>query len=335
MSAVAWLAACQGLPQLSLSDPSPASKGPGWRVAERLGEARYLAPGMAGWEEVAAGSMIPAGSQVTTGTGGRLIVHQAANQLSVGTGSRFILPGWEPGDSVRHTAGWLRYRIATAPAEAFGIETPFLDLVVDDAVLDVTVGETETEVAVVSGRVRVKTSDERRQLDLRAGYTGYASLEGEALAVRRGAGQDLEAVPPIVLPALHPDRAASASATPDPAGTGTTAIAAFAGRAPASAAPPAPGAAVQPELAASPAGAAIAAPAVATPAPPVPLMAAAKAPPGEGSAPDASTNAPPQEQVPLAHAETDPAEQIRRRFDGLTEGLLDGLLPALPRGELR
>ena len=181
-----------GSPHARIARSSPCSDSrrtrPGWRVVERLGEARYLAPSMAGWEEVAAGSMLPAGSQITTGIGGRLIVHHAANQLSAGTSSRFILPGWEHGDSVRQTAGWLRYRIATAPTATFGIETPFLDLVVDDAVLDVTVGESETEVAVVSGRVRVKTLDERRQIDLHAGYTGYASLQGEPLAVRRGAG---------------------------------------------------------------------------------------------------------------------------------------------------
>ena len=343
MSAVAWLAACQGLPQLSLFDPSPQTAGPGWRVVERLGEARYLAPGMAGWEEVAAGSMIPAGSQITTGTGGRLIVHQAANQLSVGTGSRFILPGWEPGDSVRHTAGWLRYRIARAPA-GFGIETPFLDLEADEAVVDVTVGESETEVAVVSGRVRVRTLDERRQIDLRAGYSGYASLEGDALAVRRGPGQGLEAVPPIVLPALHPNRAASASVAPDAASTGTPAIAAFAGRSPASADPPVPSAAQQPGQGASPAASgrdlAIAAPAAAAPAPPVPLLAAVTVPAGEGSASegsasDVSTSVAPMAQAPVGHAETEPAEQIRRRFDGLTEGLLDGLLPALPQGDGR
>ena len=222
-----------------------------------------------------------------------------------------------------------------APA-GFGIETPFLDLEADEAVVDVTVGESETEVAVVSGRVRVRTLDERRQIDLRAGYSGYASLEGEALAVRRGPGQGLEAVPPIVLPALHPDRAASASVAPDPAGTGTTAIAAFAGRAPASADPPVPSAAQQPGLAASPPpDAGDRGTAAAAPAPPVPLLAAVTAPAGEGSASDASTSVAPQAQAPLAHAETEPAEQIRRRFDGLTEGLLDGLLPALPQGDGR
>jgi hypothetical protein len=349
MSAAAWLAACQGLPQLSLSDPAPPLEG--WRVVERLGEARYLAPGMAGWELVEAGSMIPAGSQITTGIGGRLIVHQAANQVSAGTGSRFILPGWEAGDSVRQTAGWLRYRIATAPTVSFGIETPFLDLAVDDAVLDVTVGDSETEVAVVSGRVRVKTLDERRQIELRAGYTGYASLQDEPLAVRRGPDQRLEPVPPIVLPALHPDRAADAGPAPDAANAGTLAIAAFAGRATAPAGTSAPG------VAASPVDEAIAAPATAAP-PPASMPAATMAPAAQGAVPGAPRSliavAPAQADpvhAPLAQAEAglaeatpreagpapergapEPAEEIRRRFDGLTEGLLDGLLPALPQG---
>jgi hypothetical protein len=335
MSAAALLAACQGFSQpLSYFDNVPETAGPGWRVVERLGEARYLAPSMAGWEEIAAGSLIPAGSQITTGIGGRLIVHQAANQLSASTSSRFILPGWEPGDSVRQTAGWLRYRIAAAPSATFGIETPFLDLAVDDAVLDVTVGESETEVAVVSGRVRVKTLDERRQIDLHAGYTGYASLQGDPLAVRRGPDQHLEAVPPIVIPALHPDRAASASAASDPTGAGTAAIATVAGRGPIAVQRPAmadfspeddrPAAPVAAPAAPASAGAASA--------------TAAAMPAHEGASDPASPRAEaPLAQAPLAQAdaeraEAEQAEQIRRRFDALTEGLLDGLLPALPPG---
>jgi hypothetical protein len=253
---------------------------------------------------------------------------------------------------VRHTAGWLRYRIATAPAEAFGIETPFLDLVVDDAVLDVTVGETETEVAVVSGRVRVKTLDERRQIDLRAGYTGYASLEGDPLAIRRGPGQGLEAVPPVVMPALHPNRAASAGVAPAAAGAGTPAIAAFAGRAPAPAEPPVPGTAQPPALAASPAAPA-ATPAIAAPATAPAPRSLIVAPLAQAPLAQAPLAQAPLAQAPLARAEagpaaasavggpaarssdSEPAEQIRRRFEGLTEGLLDGLLPALPQGDGR
>ena len=307
----ALLVACQASPPLAFFDRPPEGAAPGWRVVERTGEARYLAPSMAGWEEIAAGSMVPAGSQIVTGIGGRLIVHQAANQLSAGTSSRFILPGWEQGESVRQTAGWLRYRIATAPTAPFGIETPFLDLVVDDAVLDVTVGENETEVAVVSGRVRAKTLDDRRQIELHAGYTGYASLQGDPLAVRRGPNQRLEAVPPIVVPALHPDRAAGASGTSEPAGTATPAamVAPTAVRLPAlavaprdvTAAPAAdPASRLSDRGSAGVAGAAVSlAPALVAPTDAEPVEAA-------------------------------PADEIRRRFDGMTEGLLDGLLPALP-----
>ena len=71
------------------------------------------------------------------------------------------------------------------------------------------------------------------------------------------------------------------------------------------------------------------------------------APAGEGAASDAPRPliAAPLAQTPLAHADIRQAEadqvdagqveQIRRRFDGLTEGLLDGLLPALPQGPQR
>ena len=330
MSAAAWLAACQGLPQLSPFERSPEPAATGWRVAERLGDARYLAPGMASWEQIATGSRIPAGSQIATGFGGRLIVHQGANQLSAGTGSRFILPSWEPGDDVKQTAGWLRYRIVDAPATAFGIETPFLDLEVDDAVVDVTVGERETEVAVVSGRVRVKTLDERRQLDLHAGYVGYASLQGDALAVRRGPGQELEPVQPLVLPALHPQRALPAASEPDRAGDGAPAVAAFAGRtiaspAPAAAAPLAPVAPPVEAQGGTP-------PAVAPTSPSVPGTASAD----RGGTAEAASPREGAASSPAAVAEAAaPADEIRRRFDALTEGLLDGLPPALPSASRR
>jgi hypothetical protein len=311
MSAAALLAACQASPPLAFFDRPAEIVTPGWRVVERIGEARYLAPSMAGWEEIVAGSMVPAGSQIVTGIGGRLIVHHAANQLSAGTNSRFILPGWEQHESVRQTAGWLRYRVATASSAPFGIETPFLDLVVDDAVLDVTVGESETEVAVVSGRVRVKSLGDRRQIDLHAGYSGYASLQ-DPLAVRRGPGQRLEAVPPIVVPALHPDRAPSAKAASEPAGPAAP-----------TAATAAPTIVGLPALAvaardATGAPAADPAPPSSEPSPAGIAAAVVPLPPALGAPADAE------------HVEAVQAEEIRRRFDGLTEGLLEGLLPALP-----
>ena len=298
--AVALLAACQqGFPLLPRAT-EPAE--PGWRVVERLGEARYLAPSMTGWDEVVPGGMVPAGSQITTGIGGRLIVTHGDDQLSAGTGSRFILPGWEPGGSMRQTAGRLRYRIdGDNPAE-FAIETPFLEVLVGDAVLDVTVGDSATEVAVVSGHVRLKTLDGERQINLDAGYSGYASLQGDQLAVRRGPNGDLERVQPTVLPALHPDRTPDAvpDAAPVPA------------RIPAP--PPAPEAITH-----DPHGAA---PATAIP----PALAE------RSMIPAISTD---REVAPRPLSPSGPSSwqaiaASQASFDQLTQGLVDGLRPAQP-----
>jgi len=221
--AVGSLTACQGTsPSTAMAGKDIAPAAASWRVVERLGQARYLSPSMSGWQEIEVGSILPAGSQISTGIGGRLILAQAGNQMIAGTTSRFILPGWQPGDHVRQTAGWMRYRIADARSSAFEIETPFLDLAVADAVLDVTVADSETEVAVVSGRVHVKTLDDRRQIDLKAGHVGYASLDGHPLALRRSPGATLEPVPLSVIPALHPERpdqgsTASGSSATEPA----------------------------------------------------------------------------------------------------------------------
>jgi hypothetical protein len=339
--AAALLAACQGFPQqFSLSDKSPDAV-PVWRVVERLGEARYLAPSMAGWEQVVAGGIIPAGSQISTGIGGRLIVGQAANQLSAGTSSRFILPGLEAGGSLQQTAGWLRYRIAGDAATTFVIKTPFLDLLVGDAVLDVTVAERETEVAVVSGRVRVKSLDGRRQIDLHAGYTGYAGLQGNSLALRRGPDHALETVPPTVIPALHPERGPGGVVTssPGPAATASSVVQHPSPAGSIGATARVPGAVQRPAMAESPSrpdriapvAGALAAP-VAVPVAAVdvqrPHRVATASP--EADLAQAGPAAPRSSPQPSEPAAPEQADQIRQRFDRLTDGLLDRLLPGPP-----
>jgi hypothetical protein len=376
LCAAASLAACQFLPQPSfLSDQQAEPEVGAWRVVERLGEARYLAPSMAAWEQITPRGLIPAGSQIATGIGGRLIVHEADNQLSAGTNSRFVLPGWESGDSMLQTEGWLRYRIAGEPDASFAIETPFLDLLVDDAVLDVTVGDSETEVSVVSGRVRVKTLDGRRQIDLHAGYTGYASMEGDVLAIRRGPDQRLEQVPATVVPALHPDRAASGSAQSPALAASVMATSESAATViPATAPPSDPSASAMPAPATAAAPSALNSepslealespvaltgmqrPAMTSPTPPppadpatisaaVPAMVALDqiiATPAPEPAKSQATS--PADPVGLAETTLVPAgfttrpsasqrrdpeqTEIRRRFEGLTRGLLAGLLPA-------
>jgi hypothetical protein len=142
---------------------------------------------------------------VVTGPGGRVILARTGDHLSAGPASRFSLPPLGPGAILKQHAGWLRYRIADAAPQTMLVETPFLAIEVRGTVFDVTVSQTATEVSVERGQVRIATPDGRRQIELAAGQSAYASgPAGGGLAFRRGEGEPLESVAPIILPAIHP-----------------------------------------------------------------------------------------------------------------------------------
>jgi hypothetical protein len=194
------LVGCQG----AITRPSPELQTDGWRVVERLGDARYLAPGASGWSPAIPAATLPSGSRVATGTGGRVILARNDDHLSAGPASRFSLPPLGPGAVLEQHAGWLRYRMADAGPQTIVVETPFLAIEARSAVFDVTVTQTATEVSVERGQVRIATPDGRRQIELEAGESAYAGGPGgDGLAFRRGQGEPLEAVEPTILPAMR------------------------------------------------------------------------------------------------------------------------------------
>ena len=186
------------------SEPPPEARAGGWRVVERLGEARYLAPDASGWSPATPASMLPSGSEVTTGAGGRVILARAGDHISVGPTSRLSLPSGEAGGVLRQDAGWLRYRVAETTADPLVVATPFLEIEVRGTIFDVTVSPLATEVAVERGQVRIATPDGLRQIELEAGQSAYAGGTTGGLAFRRGPGEPMEQVETIVLPAMHP-----------------------------------------------------------------------------------------------------------------------------------
>jgi hypothetical protein len=195
------LAGCQG----ATPSPSPEVMADGWRVVERLGDARFLAPGASGWSPAIPATALPSGSEVVTGAGGRVILAQKGDHVSAGPASRFSLPPAGPGAILDQRAGWLRYRIAAVPPQIMVVDTPFLSIEVRGTVFDVTVSPTATEVSVEQGQVRIVTPDRRRQIELESGQSAYAGgPAGDGLAFRRGQGAPLEPVEAVVLPAMHP-----------------------------------------------------------------------------------------------------------------------------------
>lgn len=227
LALLAGLCACAG----TATDPFVAAQSRGWRIVERTGEARYLPPASAAWITATTGQGLAGGSEVATGPGGRLIVDATGRNLSVGPDSRFVLPGEDRDAWLEQRAGWLRYRIAAATAQPFRIHTRSLELEVSSGVVDVHVNHLATEVTVKEGQVRVATPDGLRETQMLAGHTARAGeAGGAALAVRLAPGEQLQAIEPVVVPAMRPkpapadveapaESSAAPPAPPEPATT--------------------------------------------------------------------------------------------------------------------
>jgi ferric-dicitrate binding protein FerR (iron transport regulator) len=195
------LCACATAPAEPPAEAQPA----GWRIMERLGEARYSPPGATAWVSATVGETLADGSEVSTGRGGRLIVDAPGRNISVGPDSRFVLPDPERDDPLSQRAGWLRYRIAEAEAQPFRIHTRSLELELTAGVVDVHVNHLATEVTVKEGQVRVGTPDGLRQTQMMAGQMARtADAHDMQLAVRLAPGAPLQPVDRVIVPALQP-----------------------------------------------------------------------------------------------------------------------------------
>jgi hypothetical protein len=211
------------------SAPSVETRAPGWRIVERTGVARYMPPENAAWIPATIGQALAEGSEVTTGTGGRLIIDAPRRHLSVGPDSHFVLPGEDGDASLEQRAGWLRYRIAEGAAQPFRIYTRSLELQLSSGVVDVQINHLATEVTVKEGQVRVTTPDGLRQTQMIAGQSARAGeAGGTVLAVRLAPDQPLQPIESVIVPALQPK--------PGPAGGAAAATPAR----PSTAVPPAP-----------------------------------------------------------------------------------------------
>jgi hypothetical protein len=201
LAALTALSGCASAPNENRAE-TPAA---GWRVVERIGEARFSPPDAGTWLAVISGRPIAEGSEVTTGPGGRLILAVSGGHLSVGPDSRFSLPRPESGGRLEQRTGWLRYRMASATGQPFRVHTRSLDLEFAAAVVDVRVEQGSTEVTVKQGEVRLATPDGLRRTEIAAGQSARSSgLGGVQLAVRRGPTEALEPIEPLIVPAVHP-----------------------------------------------------------------------------------------------------------------------------------
>jgi hypothetical protein len=322
----------------------PAAAPPaGWRIVERVGEARYAPPGAAAWVSATVGETLADGSEVSTGRGGRLIVHAPGRHLSVGPDSRFVLPDPEREDPLSQRAGWLRYRIAEAQPEPFRIHTRALELELLAGVVDVHVNHLATEVTVKEGQVRVATPDGLRQTQMMAGQSAQAGGAHDLqLAVRPGG--PLQPVDRVIVPALHPSStAAEIPARSAPASTPGADVPALAANEAPAATPGERSARTAPRVLHNPAASDQARPHAAVPVRGHPVGAPSG--PGRGAAPAqaaapgataphalAGSGAPERTMQPVEPrpGESGAAALRRSKFERLSAGMLDQVEPRSP-----
>ena len=205
--ALAALTACASAP--GERDAEVAADG--WRVIERVGEARHLPPGDSSWRATITGRPISEGSEVTTGRGGRLIIAMPGRHISVGPASRFVLPSPDWDDRLEQRAGWLRYRVQVTDDAPFRVYTRSLEIEFTAAILDIRVEQGAIDVTVSEGKVRLATPDGLRRTEIAAGQSAHASGPGGThLAVRTAPKGALEAVEPLIIPAVRPTASAKA-----------------------------------------------------------------------------------------------------------------------------
>jgi FecR protein len=209
--ALAALTACASHP----GERDAETVADGWRVIERIGEARHLPPGEGAWRATITGRPISEGSEVATGRGGRLIIAMPGRHISVGPASRFVLPRPDWDDRLEQRAGWLRYRVEATDAAPFRVHTRSLDIEFMAAVLDVRVDQGAVDVSVAEGKVRLATPDGLRRTEIAAGQSAQASGPGgTVLAMRNAPEEDLEAIEPLIIPAVRPTPGTSVPAVP-------------------------------------------------------------------------------------------------------------------------
>jgi len=317
---VAWLAGCQSAAERPA--PGHAARADGWRVIERLGDIRHLPPGATSWAPAMSGVLLPAGSQVITGHGGRLIVARDDVQVSAGTNSRFTLP--EAGRQLTQSAGALRYRMGRADGERLHIATPSLQLEADRAVFDVVVSTTVTEAQVEDGRIVIATPAGDRRTVLNAGHAARAGqADAPALVVRTAPGAPFERVAAEVLPAAFPrsSDASEPATSPHAPAPDRSSLAPAPDRSSVERGPaPQPDHTAMATVSRGLKGSAVRSAGYRTPQPGVPDDAEPAPSPAEAAAVPSGAPGGPEH----------PVDERQRRFDRLTQGLLHGLPPARP-----
>jgi hypothetical protein len=163
-----------------------------WVVLRAAADASWRRQGTLGWQPIASGQVLPAGSEVETGPGGVLILVVGGDRLVVASDSRLVLPARGPGQDqrLRIERGRMRVDVEPRPGRDVEIRTPLLSLGIKGTSLEVAVDPAQNSVLVLEGRITVTTPDQGAVADLGPG-------EGLQQPAEPGAAPQRLAVPDL------------------------------------------------------------------------------------------------------------------------------------------
>ena len=187
------ISACQHVPG-SGQDRSST----GWRVLERIGQARMVDGNSPAAETLRPGATLADHVQVINGKGALLILQKEGVQITAGEDTSFRLPATAANASLDLDRGWLRLRLATAANRELRIKTAHFDINTANATLTLRATPQGSDLAIEAGSITLATIDGRHHATLVAGAAAKIDqTSGDDLLIRKASGRPFTKVAPL------------------------------------------------------------------------------------------------------------------------------------------
>jgi FecR protein len=179
-------------------DSSGVPTAANWVVLDATGTAAWRAEGETRWQRFTRGEVLPPGSEIETGSDGKIMLVAGGDQLTIAPQGRLIVPFARPGQDrrLRHERGRILVQIESRAARDVRVDTPLLSLGIKGTTFEVEVDPQQNSVVVHEGEVEVTTPGQPDPVDLGAGDGLRQSVVPGASATRFTApGPDAPAGP--------------------------------------------------------------------------------------------------------------------------------------------
>ena len=151
-----------------------------WRVSDIKGSALVRIDGEK-WTTLKRGDKVVPGTDVKTGTDGRIIMVRPGDSLDVAPNSYFNIPvkgqagAKKPATHILQKMGTILFKITTRPDNPFTVQTPYLAAVIKGTTFTVSVDSNDAALHVSKGAVQVSSILSGQTALVRPGQTAAVS----------------------------------------------------------------------------------------------------------------------------------------------------------------